>query len=105
MQELDAKLRQLPALELATYPGELEAGRLPESLAPLVGSKPQKEDQGDIDEDGGHLYDRMKMPYEEGYELEPVLTEGMEDAISIRSNLSPLPEACIFLPPTVLSCI
>ena len=45
MQELDAKLKQLPAWELATYLGELEAGRSPESLVSPVGSKPQKEDR------------------------------------------------------------
>ena len=33
MQKLDAKLKQLPAWELATYPEELEAGRSPEFLA------------------------------------------------------------------------
>ena len=54
-----------------------------------MGSKPKKEDRRDIDEDQGHLYDRIKMLYEEGYELEPVLTQGMEDAISIISNLFP----------------
>ena len=89
MQELDAKLKQLPAWELAPYPVELEAGGSPESLAPPEDSKPQKEDRRDIDEDGGHLYDRIKMLYEEGYEPEPVLTQRREDAISIISNLSP----------------
>ena len=38
--------------------------------------------------DGGYLYDKMRMSYEEDYELDPVLTQGMEDAISIISNLS-----------------
>ena len=34
------------------------------------------------------------MLYEEDYELEPVQTQGMEDAISIVSSLSPsLPDA------------
>ena len=89
MQELDAKCKQLPAWELATYPGELEAGGPPESLAPPVGSEPQKEDQGDVDEDGGHLYNRVKMLYNEAYEPKPLLTQGMEDAILIISNLSP----------------
>ena len=89
MQELDAKFQQLPAWELTTSLGELEAGRPPESLAPLVGSKPCKEDRGDIDEHRGHLYDRVEMLYKEGYEPKPVLTQGMEDAISIISNLSP----------------
>ena len=55
MQELDAKLRQLPALELSSYLGELEAGGPLESLAPPVGSKPQKEDHSDVYEDMGHL--------------------------------------------------
>ena len=66
MQELD-RLKQLPAWELTAYLGQLEAGRSPKSLALPVGSKPQKEDRGDVDEDGGHLYDWVKMLYEEGY--------------------------------------
>ena len=61
MQELDAKLKKLPAWELATYPGMFEAGEHPKSLAPPVGFKPWKEDGGDIEENGGHLYDRIKM--------------------------------------------
>ena len=88
MWELDIKLKQLPDWELATYLGELEAGAQ-QSLAPPMGSKPKKEDHGDVDEDGGHLYDRVKMLYEEVYEQKPLLTQGMEDAISIISNLSP----------------
>ena len=88
MQEFDTKLKQLPAWELAIYLGELEAGGPPVFLAPPVGSKPQKEDWGDVDEDRGHLYNQVKMQYEEGYELSPVFTQGMEDAISIVSNLS-----------------
>ena len=86
MPELGAKL---PALELATYLGELEAGGPPKSLALQVGSKPQMEDRGDLYKDGGHLYDRVKMLYEEGYEPKPVLTQGMEDTILIISSLSP----------------
>ena len=50
MWEVDAKLKQLPAWELTTYLGELEAGRLPKSLATPVGSKSWKEDLGDVDE-------------------------------------------------------
>ena len=67
----------------------LEAGGPPKSLAPMVGSKHWKEDQGDIDENGGHLYNRIKMFYREGHKPDPVLTHGMEDAISIVSNISP----------------
>ena len=52
MWEADIKLKQLQAWELLAYLGELEAGRPLESLALPVDSKPQKEDQGDIDEDG-----------------------------------------------------
>ena len=89
MQELDSKLKQLTARELATYPGELKAGWTPKFHAPTVGCKPQKEDRWDRDENGSHLYDRIKMLYKEGYELEPVLTQGTEDVISIISNLSP----------------
>ena len=61
---------------------ELEAGRPPVSLAPLAGSKPQTEDQGEIDE-GGHLYDFIKMLYEENFCPEQVKTKGMEDAIAL----------------------
>ena len=89
MWEFDAKLKQLPAWELAIYPGEMEADGPSVSLAPPVGSKPQKEDQGDIDEDGGHLYNGVKMLYQEGSESSPVFTQGTGDAIVIVSNLSP----------------
>ena len=44
MWELTSKLEQLPAWEFGIYPGELEAGGSPVSLAPLAGSKPQRED-------------------------------------------------------------
>ena len=87
--ELDAKLKQLPAWELATYLGESEAGRPLKSLAPLVDSKSWKEDQGDIYEDGGHMYDRVKCFMERAPKPEPVLTCGTEDAILIVSNLCP----------------
>ena len=66
MQELGEKLKQLPGWEVSTYLGPLEAGGPPKSLTPLVGSKPWKEDRGDIDEDRSYLYDRIKMLYEEG---------------------------------------
>ena len=52
MWEFNAKLKQLPAWELAVYLGELEGHGPSVSLAPQTGSKPPKEDQGDIDEDG-----------------------------------------------------
>ena len=68
------------------YPGEFEAGRPPVSLAPPMGS--QMEDQGEVDEKGGHLYDCIKMLYEEDFCLEPVLAHTMEDAIALVSNLS-----------------
>ena len=38
----------------------------PKSLAPPMDSKPQKEDISDIDEERGHLYDRVKILYKEG---------------------------------------
>ena len=59
------------------------------SLALPVGSEPQKEDQGDVDEDGDHLYDQVKMLVEEGYEPSPVFTQEIGDVMSIVSNLSP----------------
>ena len=89
MWELDVKLKQLPVWELVAYPGELEVGGTPESLVPLVGSKPHMEDCNDIDEDEVHLYIRVKMLYEEGYKPKPVLTQGTEDTILIISSLSP----------------
>ena len=73
MWDLTAKLEQLPALEFVTYPRELEAGRPTVYLAPSVDSKPQIEDQGQVDEEGGHLYNHIKMLYEEDLCLEPVL--------------------------------
>ena len=86
-----AKLKQLSTLELAIYLEELKAGGPPVSLAPPVGSKTQREDQGDVDKDWGHLYDWVTMLYEEGYKPSPVLTEGMEDAISIVSTIERWP--------------
>ena len=88
MQVLDTKLKQLPTWELATDLGELEMGGAPESLGPLLGFKLQGEDRGDMYKDRGYLYGRIKILCEEDYEPEPVLTQGMEDAISIISNLS-----------------
>ena len=76
MQEFDTKLKQLPVWELAIYPGELGTGGPPMSLAPPAGSKPQKEDRGDVDEGGGHLYNWVKMMYEEGYGPSAVFHSG-----------------------------
>ena len=89
MWELTAKLEQLPAWEFAMYLGELQDGRPPVSLAPLVASKPQMEDQGKVDEEGGYVYDCIKMLYEENFCPQPMLTQGMEDAIVLVSSLSP----------------
>ena len=83
MWELSTNLEQLPAWEFALYPGKLEAGGPHGSLAPTAGSKPWREDQGEIDNEGGHLYDHMQMLYEEAFCLEPVQTQGMEDAIGL----------------------
>ena len=47
------------------------------------------EDQREVDEEGGHLYDCIKMLYEEDFCPEPVLTQGTEDAIAFVSNLTP----------------
>ena len=69
--------------------GGVGGWQAPKSLATLVSFKPWKEDHSDIDDDGGLLYDRVKMLYVEGYEPKPVLTEGTEYALSIVSNLSP----------------
>ena len=75
-------------------------------LAPPVGSKPWKEDWGDVDEDGGHLYDQVKMLYEEGYESSLVFTQGIEDTIPVMSNLSPFYIQHAFsTPQTVWFCI
>ena len=50
---------------------------------------------------GAHLYDKVKMLYEEGYEPKPVLTQEMEDAIFIVSNLSsPCLQHEFYYPPT-----
>ena len=66
MKTLNVKLELLPAMELSTYAGELGVGGTSESLAPLVGFKPWKEDRGDIDEDEGPLCNWITMIYEEG---------------------------------------
>ena len=67
MWQLADKLKQMLVWELVTNPEELEAGRPYKSLAPPVGSKPQREDQGNVHEDSRHLYNWVKMLYEEGY--------------------------------------
>ena len=102
MWELTTKLEQMPTWELTPYPGELLAGRPPVSLALLVGSKPQMGDWGEVDEEGGHLYDPIKMLYKDDFCPEPVLTQGMEDAIVLVSIISSF-VAQISLSPTVLS--
>ena len=105
MWEFNAKLKQLPVCELTIYLRELEAGGPPVSLAPPLGSKPWKEDWGEVHEDGGHLYDWVKMLYEEGYEPGPVFTQRMEDAILIVSTLSPFyMQHELYYPLSVWSC-
>ena len=102
MWELTTKLEQLAAWEFVPYLGELEVGRPPLYLAPWAGSKPQREDWGVVDEEGDHLYDCIKMLYEDDFCPEPVLTQGMEDAIALVSELSSS-IAWLSLPLTVLS--
>ena len=53
MWELTAKLEQLPAWEFTLYLRELEVGGPHLSLAPWAGSKPKREDLGEVDEEGG----------------------------------------------------
>ena len=89
MWDLSAKLEQLPVWEFAPYLGKLEAGAPPVSLVPPAGSKPWREDQGEIDEEGGHLYDHNKMLYEENFHPEPVQTQRMEDAIALVRIILP----------------
>ena len=60
----------------------------PVSLVPQPGSKPHREDQGEVDEEGGHLYSCIKMLYEDDFHVEPVLTQGVEDVIGLVSELS-----------------
>ena len=38
--------------------------------------------------EGGHLFECVKMLYEEDYHPEPMQTQGTEDAISLVSSLS-----------------
>ena len=103
MWELTTELEQLPAWEFATHPGKLKAGGPPVSLVPLAGSKPQLEDQREVDKEGGHLYNCIKILHKGNFCLEPVLIRGMEDVIALVSNLSP---SCLkhdfSYPPTVL---
>ena len=88
MWGLSAQLEQLPAWEFTPYPEELEAGEPPVSLTPPLSSKPQKGDQGEIDEEAGHLYNHIKMPYEKNFYPGPVQTQEMEDALAlVRSAL------------------
>ena len=83
MQKLTAKLEQLHVWKFTLYLGDLEVGGPPVSLTNLADSKPQREDWGEIDEEGGHLYDHMKMLYEEDFCLEPVCTQRTEGAIAL----------------------
>ena len=89
MWELTTK----PAWEFVMYLVELEAGR--PSVSPASrGLQTLEERSREVDEEGGHLYDHIKMLYKEDFHPEPVLTQGMEDSIALVSNLSPfLPEA------------
>ena len=84
--------------------GSWEASMPPVSLAPPVGSKSWREDWGEVDKEGGHLYDCIKALYEEDFHPEPVLTQGTEDAIALVSILS---SSCLkhefSYPQTVLS--
>ena len=88
--------------EFDPYPGQLEVGRPSVSLAPQAGFKYQREDQGEVDEEGDYLYNHIKMLYEDDFCPEPMLTQGMEDAIALVSELSSS-TARLSLPPTVLS--
>ena len=66
-----------------TYPGELEVDGPPVSLAPPVGPKSQVEDLGEVDKEGGHLYECIKMFYK-------------EDLLS-RAAADPWDRACYFI--------
>ena len=60
---------------------------------------------GEVDKEGGHLYNCIKMLYEEAFHPEPVLTQGTEDALNLEVT-SPLPTLGMnFLTPTVLFLI
>ena len=67
MWELIAKLEQLPAWELTMYRRELEAGGPFVYLASSAGSNHQREDQGEVDKEGGNLYNHIKMLYEDNF--------------------------------------
>ena len=55
---------------------------------PSSGSQILSRRLGEVDEEGGHLYGCIKMLYAEDYCLEPVQTQGTEDAISLVSRTS-----------------
>ena len=62
--------------------GELTAGGAPISTIPVKGPKSQKEELGEMDEDGGHLYKRIKHLYKEGFEPGKLAIQGTTDSLA-----------------------
>ena len=79
----------MPAWMFTTYPGDLEVGGHPVSLILPADPKSKTEDQGELDEEGGHLYEHIKILCEEDYRPKPVHTHGMAEALALVSSLSP----------------
>ena len=78
----------MPAWMVTTYPGELLLGSPPISLVLPADPKSQAEDWREVDEEGGHLYDSIKILYKEDYHPKPVHTHEMADVLALVSSLS-----------------
>ena len=79
----------MPVWMFITYPGELQVGGPLVSLNLPANPTSQSEDQGEVDEEGGHLYKHIKILYEEDYHPEPVHTHGTVQTLALVSCLSP----------------
>ena len=78
----------MPVRMLTMHPGELEVRGPVVTLILPADPKSQAEDWGEVDEEGGHLYECIKIIYEEDYHPKPVHTHGMVDALALVSSLS-----------------
>ena len=61
----------------------------PISLILPADPKSQAEDWGELDEEGGHLHECIKILYKEDYHPEQVHTYGAADTLALVSSLSP----------------
>ena len=61
-------------MDIHNLPRGAEVGGPPVSLTLPADPKSQVEDWGEVDKEGGHLYEYIKIIYEEDYHPEPVHT-------------------------------